>query len=93
MALALRQLDTSDVAFNEQIRNYIAQAQFSDTDVQNSVRSIIDAVRTRGDDAILEYTEQLDQLKAASVAELRIAPDKRSQLAAEVPPEWRVALE
>ena len=93
MALALRQLDTSDVAFGEQIRNYIAQAQFSDTNVQNSVRSIIDAVRTRGDDAILEYTEQLDQLKAASVSELRIPTDKRSQLATEVPPEWRDALE
>lgn len=92
MALTLRQLDASAADFNEQIQNYIVQARFVTTDVEEAVRSIIGAVRTRGDEAILHYTEQLDQLKASTVSELRITEDRRSQLAANVSSEWRAAI-
>ena len=92
MVLALQRLDASDADFNEQIQNYIAQARFTDTHIESSVRSIINEVHTRGDEAILDYTEELDQLKADTVSALRISADRRSQLAANVLPEWSDAL-
>ena len=92
MALALQRLDASDADFNEQIQKYIAQARFTDTHIESSVRSIINEVHTRGDEAILDYTEELDQLKADTVSALRISADQRSQLAASVLPEWSDAL-
>ena len=92
MALILQQLDASAAAFNEQIRNYIAQVQLSNSDVESAVRSIISEVRARGDEAILEYTAQLDNLKADSVSALRISADQRAQSATAVTPEWSVAL-
>ena len=74
------------------IQNYIAQARGTDIDIESSVRSIIDGVRTRGDEAILDYTERLDQLKADTVSALRISTEQRTQLAASVLPEWADAL-
>lgn len=92
MALALQQLDASDAGFKEQIQNYIAQARCGDSDVESSVRLIIAAVRERGDEAILDYTERFDRLKADSVAALRISADRRAQSAAKVSSEWAEAL-
>ena len=92
MSLALRQLDSSDAGFNEQIQYYIAQAQFADTDIESATRLIVDEVRTRGDEAVLDYTKQLDQLTVDTVSALRISEDQRAQLAAKVPPELSQAL-
>ena len=93
MTLALQQLDASDADFNEQIQKYIDHARIVGSDIESSVRSIIDDVRDRGDEAILDYTEQLDQIKADSVLALRISAERRSQLAASVSPEWSKALD
>ncbi|MBC6414145.1 MAG: histidinol dehydrogenase [Chromatiales bacterium] len=92
MALTLRQLDASADTFSEQIRDYIAQAQLGTADIDDAVRAIIDQVRTRGDAAVLEYTERFDKRKATSVAALRITEDQRAQAAATVAPEWSAAL-
>ena len=92
MTLALQQLDASDAGFDAQIKKYIAHAQIVGSDIENSVRSIIDDVRDRGDEAILDYTEQFDQINADSVSALRISTKRRSQLAASVSPEWSKAL-
>ena len=77
MTLALQQLDASDAGFNEQIQKYIERARIIDTDIESTVRSIIDDVRTCGDEAILDYTKQFDQIKADSVSALRISAQRR----------------
>ena len=92
MTLALQQLDASDADFTEQIEKYIEHARIIGSDIESLVRSIIDDVRDRGDEAILDYTEQFDQIKAESVSALRISAEQRSQLAQSVLPEWSDAL-
>jgi histidinol dehydrogenase len=44
--------------------------------VTRAARDIIDAVRARGDAALLEYTAAFDRLTCASIAELELGPDE-----------------
>lgn len=57
--------------------------------VEPDVRSILDAVREGGDEAVLDYTERFDGRRPSSV---RIARDQWSTAAATVHPEVRAAL-
>ena len=50
-------------------------------DVEQTVRSIIADVRTRGDAALVEYARRFDGASAASIAELDLTPRLRSALA------------
>lgn len=45
-----------------------------DAAVESAVRAIVDDVRTRGDAAVLEYTNRFDRMAASSVAALQVPP-------------------
>jgi histidinol dehydrogenase len=57
--------------------------------VEPDVRAILAAVRERGDEAVLEYTERFDGRRPAS---LRVSPEAWAKGASEVEPEVRKAL-
>src|SRR6059036_2022327 len=52
-----------DPNFNELVRNLIARSSLFDPAIEERARTIIDAVRTRGDEALLELTERFDGAK------------------------------
>ena len=52
--------------------------------VTRAARDIVDAVRERGDAALLEYTQRFDRLSCASVAELELDPDELGCLRARI---------
>src|SRR5690606_5924879 len=54
---------------------------------------IVEAVRTRGDDAVLAYTRRFDRIDAPSVAALEIARSELSAALARIPAAERDALE
>ena len=83
----IARLRTADADFGERFEKLIAFDATFDQKVEADVAAICEAVRARGDVAVLEYTERFDQLRAARVADLELprpALDKaRSGLARE----------
>ncbi len=79
MSSQIRRLSTLDANFAEQFRALLAYEEQRDPHVEGAVADIIHAVRKRGDEALLEFTEKFDRVKAATAAELEIGPDELKQ--------------
>ncbi len=73
MQLEIRELSTTDKDFEQQFAALLARGVEFDPAVDAAVAEIIHAVRTRGDAALLEYTQRHDGHLAASVAELEVS--------------------
>ena len=90
--LTMRRLDTAEPDFDAALGALIAFESAQDPAVDASVAAIVADVRTRGDAAVLEYTQRFDRFSAASVAALEIdAADMRAAFAA-LPADLRDAL-
>lgn len=76
MSSQIRRLSTLDENFAEQFRALLAYEEQRDPHVEGAVADIIHAVRTRGDEALLEFTEKFDRVKVGSAAELEIGQDE-----------------
>ena len=69
---ALNRLDTQDADFSLRLRKLAGHDASQDESVEATVRSIVAAIRERGDQALLEYTRQFDRVDASSMADLEI---------------------
>lgn len=68
----IRFLNTASADFEaefERVRHWSAE---TDSAIEQSVATILNDVRTRGDEAVLEYTSRFDGMHAASMAELAL---------------------
>ena len=92
-AIAVKRLDSSDSDFYAQLDSLLAWEESTDSQVEQSVRDIIAAVRTRGDEALLDYTQRFDRLQSGSVAELEIHKDSLQQALNGISGDQREALE
>lgn len=89
----LVRLDSSDSDFYSRLDQVLAWDASSDEAVEKTVRDIIDAIRRRGDAALLEYTAQFDRVKADSATELEIPVARLQQALDAIPADQREALE
>ncbi len=69
---SVRRLDTTQQDFDARLAQLTQWDDAADLSVETVVREIINAVRTRGDAAVIEFTNQLDDRDAATIAELRV---------------------
>ncbi len=89
----ITRLNASQSDFDSALAKLLAWDDSVDHQVNESVRHILHEVKTRGDQAVLEFTEKFDRLKVGSVSELEM-DQTRLQAALEViPQDQRVALE
>ena len=72
LSVAVRRLDTSAADFEAEFARVLHWSAETDQEIEARVAAILTDVRTRGDAAVLEYTQRFDGLNAASVAELEI---------------------
>ncbi|MEK7712014.1 MAG: histidinol dehydrogenase, partial [Pseudomonadota bacterium] len=93
MTLALRTLNTADPGFRAAFTALLDRVQGLDAKVEDVVREVIGAVRTRGDAALLDYTARFDRWTPASATTLEIPPTLFAQAAQKIPAEQRTALE
>jgi histidinol dehydrogenase len=90
---SLRRLNAADPEFARHLDHLLSWESVSDDAVNQRVLEIIANVRTRGDAALVEYSQRFDQVTATSMADL-ILPRERLDLALErITPEQRQALE
>jgi len=92
-ALALRRLDASAASFARDLDALIAFEAAQDPAVDAAVARIVADVRARGDEALLDYTQQFDRLAANSVAELEIRSSALRAAFDALPEAQRAALE
>ncbi len=90
--LTMRRLDAADPGFDRVLETLIAFESAQDADVDATVASIITDVRTRGDVAVLEYTQKFDRLNAPSVSALEISIGDMARAYADLPAAPRAAL-
>lgn len=76
--LEITWLDTERADFWERLTGLVSWESRIDESVEYTVREIIDAVRRRGDEAVLEYTNRFDGRSAENFAELLIPASRLS---------------
>jgi histidinol dehydrogenase len=91
--ISVKRLNASQSDFDSELSMLLAWEDSVDQSVNESVRHILHQVKTRGDAAVLEFTEKFDRLKVGSVAELEISHERLQKALNAIPGDQRVALE
>ncbi|MEW8381747.1 MAG: histidinol dehydrogenase, partial [Candidatus Thiodiazotropha taylori] len=68
----IRKLSTSNDDFQQQLDALLAWESVSDTGVNDTVNQIIQDIRQRGNEALLEFTHRFDRWQANSADDLQI---------------------
>ncbi|MDQ2078263.1 histidinol dehydrogenase [Marinimicrobium sp. ABcell2] len=90
---SIARLNATQADFDARLDALLAWDSVSDAGVTQVVAEILQAVKSRGDDAVVEYTNRLDRRQASSMAELTLAPELLQQALEDISPEQRQALE
>ena len=93
MTLALRQLSTAQPEFEAEFARLRHWSAETDQAIEQRVAAILDDVRTRGDAAVLEYTQRFDGVGASSVTELELTSAELKAAYDAIPAQQRSALE
>ncbi|MEM7691033.1 MAG: histidinol dehydrogenase [Pseudomonadota bacterium] len=88
----MRRLDSRSPDFNEQLKGLGVPMENEGESVVETVAGILRAVQSDGDQALLRYTEQFDQLAVASVADCEIGPEELCNALATISAQQREAL-
>ena len=72
--------------------NLISRAAESDSDIDASVRSTLEYVRTQGDKAVLDLESRYDRVSFASVEALKVSDKEIAEATASVSPELKAAI-
>lgn len=89
----IRKLSTSDDNFQQQLDALLAWESVSDTGVNDTVNQIIQDIRQRGNEALLEFTHRFDRWQANSADDLQIPLSRLQQAWETIPEEQQQALQ
>ena len=89
----IKRLKASTDDFWSQLEAILAWESVSDEAVTTTVRDIIQAVKQRGDAAVVEYTNRFDRMQAAGMADLILDESRLEAALQSIPTEQRQALE
>ena len=89
----ITRLDASQSDFNDKLDQLLAWESVSDTRVAAVVDDVLHQVKTRGDAAVVEFTNKFDRRNAESINEFVITPAQLQNALAQISPEQRAALE
>jgi len=88
----MRRLKSRDAGFAEEFSRLLDRSQRVDPHVEVTVREIIENVRARGDEALMDYTRRFDRCDVTSAAALEIPKSRLSQAMQSIGAEPREAL-
>lgn len=90
--MQMRKLDTQQADFSQAMDKLLAWESVSDHQVQQTVLDVLHQVKTKGDEAVVEYTNRFDHLQAQSMAELEIGQQELRDALANLPEQQSKAL-
>ncbi len=88
----LRHLDTSSEKFDSELQSLLSSTDEPDQEVVDTVSKVISDVRSRGDEALLEYTNQFDR-RSATIASLEISKQELDDALKRIPDNLRDSLQ
>lgn len=91
--IEVRQLNSSDADFQQQLETLLAWEAASDTAVTDTVKDILSQVKNKGDEAVLDFSRRFDRIEANSIADLEISMERAQQALQTIPEEQRQALQ
>nr|WP_324257840.1 histidinol dehydrogenase [Cellvibrio fontiphilus] len=89
----ITRLDASQSDFNQKLDQLLAWESVSDTRVAAVVDDILHQVKTRGDAAVVEFTNKFDRRSAQHIDEFVVSSAQLQCALAQITPEQRTALE
>ena len=87
----IARLSTDSADFRRRFAELIAYESTREADVEATVRHILKEVRTRGDEALIEFTNRFDDREVAAIDELEIRD--RAAICAQVAPDLAAAVQ
>ncbi|MBL8450890.1 MAG: histidinol dehydrogenase [Dechloromonas sp.] len=93
MTVPIQRLSTADADFTARIDTLLAFEGAADDAIERTVAAILAEVKTRGDAAVVEYTNRFDRLSAASMADLELSRAELQAALEGLPADRRAALE
>jgi histidinol dehydrogenase len=75
MTATITRLNSSDVNFSTELQQLLAWEESSDHEIHQRVLDILANVRTQGDQAVIDYTNQFDRCNVSDATELEISAD------------------
>lgn len=84
-ALDISFLAASQADFSDRLAIALDRQMLVGEQVTEQVRAILDGTRSRGDEAVLEYTRRFDELDARDMAALTVGRDRMEQSLARLP--------
>jgi histidinol dehydrogenase len=91
--LTIREFSSSSDDFRSELDSLLAWDSVSDARVQKAVADIVEQVRLKGDDAVIEFTNRFDRRHVASSSELEISREELALAKGRVSPELVASLE
>lgn len=89
----IRRLYANDSQFEQQLQALLAYEDEQDASIEETCRTILHAIRHKGDAALLSYTQQFDGLAHTQAHQLEIPASALQQALDGLPSEQRTALE
>ncbi len=89
----IKRLNSSDDNFWSELEAVLAWEATSDNAIGDTVKDILHQVKTKGDEAVLEFTRRFDRLEVDSMADLEISLSRAEEALESIPVEQRQALE
>ncbi|HHV48470.1 MAG TPA: histidinol dehydrogenase [Rhodocyclaceae bacterium] len=91
--MAIQRLSTVDADFAAKLKTLLAFEAAADDTIERTVATILADVKTRGDAAVVDYSNRFDRLSATSMADLELSRDELEKALAGLPADRRAALE
>lgn len=91
--MQINRLDSRDSEFENVLRKLLDREAVESASVLSRVQEILQAVRTRGDSALLEYSRELDGVAVETVPDLEISTQRLQQAFSSIDPVQREALQ
>lgn len=91
--IEISELDFQQADFWPKLSELLAWEGVSDAAITDTVRNILADVKQRGDQAVVEYSQRFDRVKATAMAELEIPLERAAAALESIPAAQRQALE
>ena len=91
--IAIKRFASVDADFEQKLDSLLAFEGAQDASVDQAVAAILSDVKTRGDEAVVDYTNRFDRMSAESLAELELSQNELRRSLDNLPTEQRTALE
>lgn len=93
MPIQIRKLDSTDADFVAQLHAVLAFESEQDEAIDRAAAQILAQVKSRGDEAVLEFTNKFDRLNAYKLADLEIGKAELQSALEQLPSARRLALQ